>query len=239
MSRILALAKSGFGKTFGMGKIDELGHIGLNPSETFLISTTTKDLTFPNWNKDYKTTTPDKLNEGNRVMTNDPDIISDILIKLAHPKSPFKIVVIDDFNYIMQDYYMDNAMKGGWDTPKKIGYFMGKVFKAIETFKDSDKHIIILAHSEEVDMPDGRKLVKMKTTGRMVDEYITPEGKVDITLVGKGRWDSTNKKSIREFITNEEEFYVGAKSGYGMFPLYIPNDFGYIVEQIDRFKGGN
>ena len=24
-------------------------------------------------------------------------------------------IIIDDFNYLMQDYYMDNALKGGWD----------------------------------------------------------------------------------------------------------------------------
>ena len=30
-------------------------------------------------------------------------------------KSPFKNIVIDDFNYLAQDFYMANAMKGGWD----------------------------------------------------------------------------------------------------------------------------
>ena len=30
-------------------------------------------------------------------------------------QSPFKNIVIDDFNYLSQDYYMANAMKGGWD----------------------------------------------------------------------------------------------------------------------------
>ena len=33
MSRILVLGKSGFGKTFSLGEIPELGHKGINPKE--------------------------------------------------------------------------------------------------------------------------------------------------------------------------------------------------------------
>jgi hypothetical protein len=47
MSRILVLAKSGFGKTFSMGKVEALGHVGLDPKETYVISVTSKPLTFP------------------------------------------------------------------------------------------------------------------------------------------------------------------------------------------------
>lgn len=53
-------------------------------------------------------------------------------------------------------------------TPKKIGYFMGKIFSAIEKYGDSDKNIIVLAHGEEVPQQDGRIYLKMKTTGKMV-----------------------------------------------------------------------
>ena len=38
MSRILVLGKSGFGKTFSLGEIPELGHKGINPKETYIIS---------------------------------------------------------------------------------------------------------------------------------------------------------------------------------------------------------
>lgn len=113
MSRILVLAKSGFGKTFSMGNIPELNHKGLQPKETYVISITSKPLTFPKSSSLYKVTTKDKLQEGNRVITNDPESIAQILEMLL--KSPFKNIVVDDFNYLMQDYYMDNALKGGWD----------------------------------------------------------------------------------------------------------------------------
>lgn len=167
MSRILVLAKSGFGKTFSIGNIPELNHKGLDPKETYVISVTSKPLTFPNSKQLYKVTTPTEYKNGNRVITNNPEDVVRILGALMN--SPYKNVVIDDFNYLMQDYYMDNALKGGWDTPKKIGYFMGMIFSAIEKYGDIDKNVIVLAHGEEVLQPDNRIYLKMKTTGKMVD----------------------------------------------------------------------
>lgn len=166
MSRILVLAKSGFGKTFSMGKVDALGHVGLDPKETYVISVTSKPLTFPGSRELYKTTPINNMGGGNRVITNNPEQVAVAIEQLL--QSPFKNIVVDDFNYLMQDYYMDNALKGGWDTPKKIGYFMGKIFSAIEKYGDSDKNIIVLAHGEEVPQQDGRVYLKMKTTGKMV-----------------------------------------------------------------------
>ena len=165
MSRILVLAKSGFGKTFSIGAIPELNHKGLDPKETYIISITTKPLTFPKSKDGYKVATGG-VATGNRFLSNDPEKIALILEQLL--LSPYKNIIVDDFNYLMQDYYMDNALKGGWDTPKKIGFFMGKIFTAIEKYGDSDKNIIILAHGEEVPQQDGRIYLKMKTTGKMV-----------------------------------------------------------------------
>lgn len=236
MSRILVLAKSGFGKTFSAGEIPELGHVGLNPKETYFVSVTSKPLTFPRSRELYKVAENGKVASGNRYISNNPEEVATILEQLL--VSPYKNILVDDFNYLMQDYYMDNALKGGWDTPKKIGYFMSKIFSAIEKYGNSDKNIIILAHGEEVLQQDGRIYIKMKTTGKMVDEYVTPEGKFDVTLVGRSRYDSSQKKVVKEFITNEDEFTSSPKSPYGMFDsLYIPNDLGKVVEAVDKYYG--
>ena len=237
MSRILVLAKSGFGKTFSMGQVPELNHVGLDPKETYVISVTSKPLTFPKSRELYKVAEKGKVATGNRYISNNPEEIATLLEQLL--QSPYNNIVVVDFNYLMQDYYMDNALKGGWDTPKKIGYFMGKIFSAIEKYGDSDKNIIILAHGEEVPQQDGRIYLKMKTTGKMVDEYVTPEGKFDVTLVGRSRFDAGQKKIVKEFITNEDEFTSSPKSPYGMFPeLYIPNDLGLVVAKVNEYYNG-
>ena len=239
MSRILVLAKSGFGKTFSMANIPELNHKGLDPKITYIISVTSKPLPFRKSGELYKVAKQSDPTSGNRFITNDPEKIASLIESLID--SPYKNIVIDDFNYIMQDYYMDNAMKGGWDTPKKIGYFMGKIFKAIEKYKDIDKDIIVLAHSEDVPNAngDGRTFAKLKTTGKMVDDYVTPEGKFDVTLVGRSRYDMSAKKVIKEFITNEDEFVSSPKSPYGMFKyLYIPNDLGLVLDTVHEYYKG-
>ena len=157
---------------------------------------------------------------------------------VGNPASPFKNIVLDDMNYMSQDYYMKNALKGGWDTPKQIGYNMGLVFDAINSVPES-KNIICLAHYEEYKDKNGDSIsYRYKSTGNMVDQYICPEGKFEIVLYGRARYDEKEKKSIREFVTNDDGVYP-SKSPVGMFELYIPNDLGFVVNEIDKYYNGN
>lgn len=232
MSKILILAKSGFGKSTSIGEIPELGLKGLDPKTTYLISCVNKPLPFRGANKKFVVTTPNNPTGGNRVITNDAEVVAKIINMLA--KSPYKNIVLDDMNYMAQDYYMKNALKGGWDTPKKIGYNTGLVFDAINAVPE-DKNIICLAHYEEYKDKNGDSIsYKYKSTGNMVDSYITPEGKFEIVLYGKSSYDEKEKKSIREFVTNDDGVYP-AKSPIGMFDLYIPNDLGLVVDKIAEY----
>ena len=234
MSRILALAPPGFGKTTGIGATPELGIIGLPVEETYVISVTSKPLTFRGSARKYVVTTIDKLRGGRRIITNDPTEIADTLATLYD--TPIKYVVWDDANYVMQDWYMANAHRTGWDAPKMIGMQMGKIFKSIELYKNPDKHVIVLAHGEEVKGADGRIYMKFKTTGKMVDEYLTPEGKFDVVLIGKSKYDNSQKKVIKEYITREDEYYSSPKSPYGMFEdLYILNDLGLVAKAVSKY----
>lgn len=240
MARILCLAASGFGKSTGTAKIkdEKLGidFIGLDPSESYIISVTSKPLPYKGSNNVWPVTTSDQLRQGRRIITNDAEVIASTIRTLF--ESPVKNLVIDDFNYIMQDWYMANALRTGWDAPKTIGYKMGLIFDAVELFKDPSKNVIVLAHGEDVPSTDGsaRKYTKMKTTGKMVDEYVTPEGKFDVTLVGRSRWDTKNARSIKEYVTNEDSQYSSPKSPIGMFEeLYISNDLGYVVQKVNEY----
>jgi hypothetical protein len=113
MISILILADSGFGKSTSLLPIPEIGHIGLNPEETFIVSATSKPLPVKGANTLYPITVPEKLKDGRRVITNSGKTIAAILKTLKD--SPFKNIVIEDLNYVMQDYYMAKAMTGGWD----------------------------------------------------------------------------------------------------------------------------
>ena len=119
--KCLILAKSGFGKSTSIGEIPELGIKGLDPKTTYIISSVNKPLPFRGGAKRYPITTSKALTGGNRIITNDATEIANIINLLASEKCPYKNIVLDDMNYISQDYYMKNALKGGWDTPKQIG----------------------------------------------------------------------------------------------------------------------
>lgn len=237
MAKVLVLAKSGFGKSTSIGEThnDKLDiHIkGLNPTETYVVSMTSKPLPFAKSAEKFKVTTLDALGKGSRIICSNPEEVVKTLSKLI--KSPKKEIVLDDFNYLMQDWYMDNALAKGWDAPKTIGFFMGQIFKCIEMLDKAGKNVYVLAHGEDVVQPDGRIYVKMKTTGKMVDEYVTPEGKFDITLLGISSFDTNEGKVLKRFLTNENEFYASAKSAIGMFEEYIPNDLGLVSEGINNF----
>ncbi len=242
MSKVLVLADSGFGKSSSLGNIPELNIKGLNPAETYIISVTSKPLPFKGSGAVYPSIKVDNLQsfpnlgQYKRIISNNPEVIARAFDELRD--SPMKNIVLDDMNYIMQDYYMDNALRTGWDAPKKIGFDMNKIFKAMERYEDPSKHIIILAHGEPVVKPDGRIYFKLKTTGKMVDEYVTPEGKFDVTLIGISRYDTGEKKVLKEYITNENEQYASAKSPIGMFDtLSIPNDLGIVVAKINEYYG--
>ncbi len=245
MAKILLLALTGFGKTTSLAPIKyKKGNIdidikGLPVGETYVISSTSKPLPFRNSEEIYKPTySYDTMQNGNRLCSDGADTTAAALWFLLD--SPFKNIVVDDINYYMQDWYMANALAKGWDAPKQIGFFMGKIFDAIEALDKAGKNIYVMAHPEFVSTMDGRQEVKMKTTGKMVDEYVTPSGKFDLVLLGDSKYDALTKRVIKQYQTNENEYYKGVKSPIGMIDeLFVPNDLGPINDAVNAFYKAN
>lgn len=238
MAKILILAKSGFGKTTSWCGREKYGVKGLDPKSTFVIQCTNRNVP----NDKYILTTIDNLKGGNRVKVCEITgldrykKVADLITKLI--ASPYKNIVIDDLNYLSQDYYMANAMKGGWDVPKQIGYGMGLIFDAIDKIPEN-KNIICCAHYEEYKDKNGDSIsYKFKSTGKMVDEYILPEGKFDIVLFGKQSFNNETKKAIKEYVFEFDGEYP-AKDSIGLFDGIegntIPNDLS-IIEELTKDK---
>jgi hypothetical protein len=242
MAKILVLAKSGFGKTTSYCGRAKLNIKGLNPKETYVIQCIGRAVPNP----EYKLTTSNEIKDittGNRVQVDSITGIdrfkrvAEIISVLKN--SPYKNIIIDDFNYLAQDFYMANAMKGGWDTPKQIGYGMGLIFDAFKGFPEN-KNIICCAHYEEYKDKNGDSIsYKFKTTGKMVDDYITPEGKFDIILFGKVGYDAENKKPVKSSVKEFDGEYT-AKDSLGALddlPDEIPNDLGIVVDKLKEIYG--
>mgnify|MGYP007063231912 CR=1 FL=1 len=256
MAKILVLAKSGFGKTTSYCGREKLGIKGLDPKETYVIQCIGRSVPNPNFKlvdgqievadvgkPTQRLKNANILGTGNRVQVDGLTgldrfaAIAEVVKMLKN--SPYKNIVIDDFNYLAQDFYMANAMKGGWDTPKQIGYGMGLVFDSFRSFPEN-KNIICCAHYEEYKDKNGDSIsYKFKSTGKMVDEYITPEGKFDIIMFGKVGYDSENKKPIKHFVKEFDGEYP-AKDSLGALdslPDELPNDLSIVVDKLKEVYG--
>ena len=132
MAKILILAKSGFGKTTSYCGREKLGIKGLDPKETYVIQCVGRGVPNSNYKliteqlnivdegkPSQKITNLNILTNGNRIQVDNYTgltrftVVAEIINRLKN--SPYKNIVIDDFNYLAQDFYMANAMKGGWD----------------------------------------------------------------------------------------------------------------------------
>lgn len=256
MCKILILAKSGFGKTTSYCGREKLGIKGLKPGETYVIQCIGRGVPNPKFKliegvigienvgkPSQKLTNPNLLLTGNRVQVDHLTgldrfaAVAEIIMMLK--ESPYKNIIIDDFNYLAQDFYMANAMKGGWDTPKQIGYGMGLIFDSFKSFPEN-KNIICCAHYEEYKDKNGDSIsYKFKTTGKMVDDYITPEGKFDIILFGKVGYDAESKKPVKHFIKEYDGEYP-AKDSLGALDSLndeIPNDLSIVVDKLREIYG--
>ena len=238
MCKILVLAPSGFGKTTSWAGREKLGIKGLDPKETYAIQCVSRGVPNPN----YKLCPSNELKDiakGNRVQVNSITgldrfkRVADFLVQLK--ASPYKNIVIDDFNFLMQDYYMNNAMKGGWAVPKEIGFGMGLIFDAMKGYPE-DKHIYVCAHYEKTNDNDGTVTYQMKTTGKMVNEYCTPQGKFDIILYGKQTYNEEERKAIKTFVKDFDGTFP-AKDSIGVLddmPDEFPNDLSLVSEELKK-----
>ncbi len=128
--------------------------------------------------------------------------------------------------------FMRRAKETGYGKFSIIGSDMNTLMEASRNAR-KDLNIYFLWHPEI----DNAGNYKMKTVGKMIDDYLTLEGLFTVILyskVGKG----ASGKMEYQFVTNNDGQFP-AKSPIGMFKdMYIPNDLGKVSEIIDQYNSG-
>ncbi|MBQ1292573.1 MAG: AAA family ATPase [Clostridiales bacterium] len=104
--------------------------------------------------------------------SNDYQIIAENLPKLKQPS-----IVIDDATYLMVDQFMANAQVKGYDKYTQIAFNFTMLIEQARKLPE-DKIVYFIGHSEQMD--NGRE--HFKTIGRMIDNYVTLEGKFTVVL---------------------------------------------------------
>lgn len=106
---IVVAGETGTGKTSSMMPNEQLGVIGLDPKETFLVNVMGKPLPLRGWTKAYDPTP----RTGNYLASTDYIVITDVIGKVIANRPEIKNIVLDDFQYLMSQEFMDNALKSG------------------------------------------------------------------------------------------------------------------------------
>ena len=148
----LILGESGTGKTASLRHLD--------PQHVLLIQAIRKPLPFKvaGW-KPYDKET----RQGNLLVTDKSATIERALKTFRQP-----IVVIDDWQYILANEFMERSDEKGYEKFSEIGRHAWDVLRAAAK-GPSWRRVYILAHTQSDDL--GR--TKIKTIGKMLDEKIT------------------------------------------------------------------
>jgi hypothetical protein len=135
-----------------------------------------------------------------------------------------KIIVVDDFQYLLSIPYMNRIHENGWD---KWNDFGADYFAIIDicTELPDDVRVYYLSHCETLE--DGTTTIKL--IGKLLREKITIEGLFTTVLktsVIDGKYYFLTQNSGRDTV----------KSPMGMFPDYaIDNDLAYVDDKICNY----
>lgn len=198
----LILGKTGTGKSASLRNF--------NPSEVALIQVVSKPLPF--------------RSQGWRILP--CDRWENIIAVMKKAKS--KIIIVDDFQYILANEFMRRSDERGFDKFTEIGRHTWEIFSAALSLPN-DVRVYFLSHTDESE--DGQ--IKMKTIGRLLDDKITLEGMVTIVL-------RTHVQDGQYFFSTRNNGRDTVKSPIGLFDSdLIHNDLAAVDEAICNYYSIN
>jgi hypothetical protein len=213
---ILILGQSGTGKSYSIRNLD--------PSETFVINVIGKMLPFRDSRRLYRDMIDGKV--GNHICTDNHSKIESLLNKINTDRKHIKNIILDDYQYLMCNEFLKRCLETGYGKFAEIGQHAFKPLDVIKNLRD-DLNIFFMWHPTKEQ--DGS--FKIKTVGRMIDDYIEVEGlftHIFFAMYTDGEY---------KFLTNREDKYL-AKNPPGIFEdKFIPNDLQFIIERMNDFYG--
>ncbi|EHK8991121.1 ATP-binding protein [Escherichia coli] len=163
----LVLADSGAGKTYSLRNMD--------PENTLLARCINKALPFrPTGWKRHGKIVDGQPQRGNVVDIRDARHLFEVVTAMVRQNR--RVLVIDDFQAIMQHENINRAYETGYTKFTEMAEHTYRIIEAATQLPD-DFRIYFLAHTEDV---EGK--VRMKTVGKMLNEKLTPEGYFPVVL---------------------------------------------------------
>lgn len=139
-----------------------------------------------------------------------------------------KSIVIDDATYLMVNEFMRTAKQVGYQKYTDMAVSFNQLIEFAASLPD-DKIVYFMGHSDQAD--DGRE--HFKTIGKMLDNYVTVEGRFTIalkTVVQDGKYMFSTQNNGQDTV----------KSPMGMFDAaLIDNDLKAVDDAIRDYWGMN
>ena len=201
--KILIMGESGTGKSTSIRNCD--------PAITAIINPVGKPLPF----------------RGSKHFTQlngvtDANEICDFMKEQA--KAGKKIIIVDDFQYILAIPFMERIKETGWD---KYNDFGANYFNIIDVCNELPEDVCVyyMTHTETLD----NGVTTVKLIGKLLREKITIEGLFTIVLktgVNEGKYYFFTQNSGKDTV----------KSPLGMFDAFsIENDLSYVDAKIRNY----
>lgn len=135
-----------------------------------------------------------------------------------------KSIVIDDATYLMVNEFMRTAKQTGYQKYTDMACSFNQLIEFAASLPD-DKIVYFMGHSDQSD--DGRE--HFKTIGKMLDNYVTVEGRFTIVL-------KTVVQDGRYMFSTQNNGQDTAKSPMGMFDqVLIDNDLKAVDNAIREY----
>lgn len=201
--KVLILGESGTGKTTSLRNFD--------PSTVAVVNPVGKELPFKGG---HKFQTLDGVTDSKKITS----------WMKEQCRAGKKVIVVDDFQYILSVPYMNRIKEAGWD---KWNDFGANYFDIIDVCKELPEDVVVYYMSHTETLENG--VTGIKLIGKLLREKITIEGLFTIVLmttVSEGKYYFLTQNSGKDTV----------KSPMGMFPSYaIDNDLKYVDDKIRNY----
>jgi len=212
---VLIIGESGSGKSTSIRNLD--------PSSTFIISVIGKPLPIKGFRNKYKHIDNWNDNKNNWYVSDNYQSILKC-VDAVKKRDDIKVLIVDDFQYVMANEFMRRASESGWNKFSEISNHAWLIINEITNLRN-DLVSFILCHSET----DEYGLVKTKTIGKMLNEKISIEGMFTTVL------HSMKNDSGYQFLTQHDGKHL-AKSPMGLFDdEYVPNDLSLVLDKLASY----